>query len=49
MVRDDINMFSSTKALIEANKNTTLQVNFINDAKKIMEDLKWHIRKDKHI
>ena len=49
MVRDDIDMFSSTKILTEANKNAELQVNSVSGAKSITEDLKWHVRKDKRI
>lgn len=46
MVRDDIDMFSFTETLTEADKNATLQVNSMSDAKKITEDLNWLIRKD---
>ena len=49
MVRDDINMFSSTETLTEVDKNTALQVKCLSDAKSITKDLKWHIGKDKHI
>lgn len=48
MVRDDIDMFSSTETLTEADKNAALQVNSVSGAKKITEDLKWLIRKDEH-
>lgn len=39
-------MFSSTKILIETNQNTALQINLINDIKKILKDLKWHFEKN---
>lgn len=35
MIKNNINMFSSTKVLTEANKNITLQVNSISNVKKI--------------
>ncbi len=40
MVRDDIDLFSSTKILTQANKNAALQVNSMSGAKKIREELK---------
>ena len=40
IVKDDIDMFSSTEILTEVNKNVALQVNSVSDAKSIMEDLK---------
>ncbi len=40
MVRDDIDLFSSTKIQIQANKNAALQINSVNGAKKIREELK---------
>lgn len=49
IIKDNIDMFSSTKALTEVNKNVVLQINSINSAKKIIKDLKWHIKKDKYI
>ena len=49
MVRDDINMFSSTETLTEADKNAELQVNSVSGAKKITEDLKWNVGNDKRI
>ncbi len=49
MVRDDINMFSSTETLTEADKNAELQVNSVSSAKKITEDLKWNVGKDERI
>ena len=48
-IRDDIDIFSSTKTLTEVDKNTALQVNSVSDAKSIMEDLKGHVGKDVHI
>ena len=49
MVRDNINIFSSTKTLTEANKIVALQVNPISGIKNITKDLKCHMRKDTHI
>ena len=49
IVRDDIDMFFSTKILIEVDKNAALQVNSVNGAKSITKDLKLHIGKNKHI
>ena len=49
MIRDDIDMFFSIKTLIEANKNAALHVNSVSGAKSITKDLKWDIRKNKHI
>ncbi len=49
MVRDDIDMFFFTETLIEADQNAVLQVNSVSGAKKITEDLKWNVGKDKHI
>ena len=40
MIRDDIDMFSSTETLTESDKNAALQVNSVSGAKKITEDLK---------
>lgn len=42
-------MFSSIKALIEANKNAALQINIINNAKKITKYLKQHVTKNERI
>ena len=47
IVRDDIDLFLSTKLLIQANKNVVLQVNSMNSAKEIKKDLKWHIERNK--
>ncbi len=40
MIRDDIDMFSSTHTITEADKNDALQVNSVSGAKKMKEDLK---------
>ena len=40
MVKDDIDIFSSTETLIKADKNTILQVNSVSGAKSIIKDLK---------
>lgn len=40
MVKDDINMFSSTKILMQSNKNAILQINSLSDAQKTREELK---------
>ncbi len=45
MVKDDIDLFSSTKVLTQANKNAALQINSVSDTKKIKEELKWYIEK----
>lgn len=44
-----MDMFSFTKTLIEADKNVELQVNSVNGAKSITEDLKLHIMKNERI
>lgn len=49
MVRDDIDMFSSTETLTQADKIAVLQVNSVSGAKKITEELKWHIKSDERI
>ena len=49
MIRDDINMFSSTEILTEADKNAALQLNSVSSAKNITKDLKLHVRKDECI
>lgn len=46
MIRDDIDMFLSTELLLQANKNTILQVNLVSNTKKIGKELKWHIRRN---
>ncbi len=45
MIRYNIDLFSSTKILTQANENATLQVNSVSDAKKIREKLKWYIER----
>ncbi len=40
MVRDDIDLFSSTEILTQADKNAALQVNSVSGAKKIRKELK---------
>ncbi len=47
MVKDDIDLFSSTKILTQADENAALQVNSVSDAKNIREELKWYIEKNK--
>lgn len=37
-------MFSSTKILMQANKNVVLQINFVTNVNKIGENLKWQIK-----
>ncbi len=49
MVRDDIDLFSSTEILIQVDKNTALQVNSMSGIKKIKEKLKWYIEKSKRL
>ena len=49
MVKDNIDIFSSTKILIQASKNTILQINFINCAKKIRKELNWYIEKNERL
>lgn len=47
MIRDEIDLFSSIKISIQVNKNATLQINFVSGVKKIREELKWYIEKNK--
>ncbi len=49
MVRDDINLFSSTEIVIQADENTALQVNSVGGAKKIREELKWCIERSERL
>lgn len=49
IVRDDIDLFLSTKVLTQANKNAILQVNSVSDIKKIKKDLKWHIERNEQV
>lgn len=46
MIKANLNMFSFTKTLIQADQNITLQVNLISNTNKIMKDLKWHFKID---
>lgn len=43
IIRDDRYMLSFIKTLIEANKNAALQINCVNDAKKITKDFKYYV------
>ncbi len=45
MVRDDIDLISSTKILTQTNKNAALQVNSVTGANKIREELKLCIKR----
>ncbi len=49
IVGDDIDLFSSTKILTQADENAALQVNSVNGAKKIKEKLKWYIKKSERL
>ncbi len=46
MIRANLARFSSAKTLTQADQDAALQVNSVSGAKKIMEDLKWHLGKD---
>ena len=46
MIKVDLDMFVSTKILTRATWNAELQVNSVSGVKKILEDLKWYLRKD---
>lgn len=39
IIRDDLDIFSSTKILTQIDKNAVLQINLVNDAKKLREEL----------
>ena len=39
IVKDEIDIFLSTKILTQVNKNFILQINSVNNTKKIKEDL----------
>lgn len=43
MIRNDINMFLTIKLSTQVDNNIVLQVNSINDAKKIGKELMWYI------
>ncbi len=49
MVRDDIDLFSSTEILTQVDENAALQVNSVSGAKKIREELKWYIEKSERL
>lgn len=49
MIRNDINMFSSTKIVTKINKNIIFQGNPVSDAKKIKEEQKSYIEKNEQI
>lgn len=49
IIKDDINMFLSTQILMQTEKNVVLQVNFVNDIKKIRVELKWHIEGNEQV
>lgn len=49
MLINDKNISFSTKALIKADKNDTLEINFVNNVINNYEDLKCHIKKNKYI
>lgn len=49
IVRDDIDKLSSTKRPIQVDKNAILQINSMSDVKKIREELKWHIERNKWV
>ena len=46
MVRANLDIFSSAETLTQVDQNAALQVNSVSGAKKIMEDLKWHLGKN---
>ncbi len=49
MTKNDIDLFSFIKILIQVNINVILKVNSVNNAKKIKKELKWHIKKNKQL
>ncbi len=49
MVRDDIDLLSSTEMLTQVDKNAALQVNSVSNAKKIREELMWYIEKSERL
>ncbi len=49
MIRDGIDLFSSSKILTQTDKNTALQVNSVSSEKKIRKELKWYIEKSKRL
>lgn len=48
IIRDDIDILLSTEMFMQANKNTVLEINFVNSAQKIREEFKWYIEINKH-
>ncbi len=49
IVRDNIDLFSSTEILTQAIKNATLQVNSMSGTEKIREKLKQYIEKSERL
>lgn len=47
IIKANLNMFSSAEILIQVDQNTVLQINLVSGAKKMIKDLKWHLRKYK--
>ena len=41
-------IFFSAKTLTHVNQNAKLQKNWISNAKKIIDDLKWYFEKDEY-
>lgn len=48
IIKVALNMFFFAEILTQANQNAKLQVNLVNNIKKIIEDLKQHFGKDEH-
>lgn len=49
MIKDNIKIFFYSKILIQTKKNTILQVNSINNTKRIIKKFVKHIEKNKQI
>ncbi len=49
MVRDNIDLISSTEILTQVDKNIALQVSSMSGVKKIREELKWYIEKNERL
>ncbi len=49
MIKDDIDLFSSTQILTQADENAVLQVNSVSDAMKIREVLKCYIENNERL
>ncbi len=45
IVKNDIDLFFSTKIITQADKTVALQSNSVSGTKKIKEELKWYIEK----